>query len=179
MEILKKFLLISVFFVVTLFILGEIFLPPDDAGKAVDLCGEYEGEWYVVTDSGEKVLIDYGEVYECEPNDTVIFETVLDMDIDSNIYLCFRSARQEMEFYVGEELRQTYTDENSRLAGNTSAPRSVFCKVTPEDKGKNLRLVTRSNTAYNGTLYNVYYGDRADIWKMYFRIYPKWQNSNS
>lgn len=170
MKILKRAFLISLLIVIFFVILGETFLPSDiDNDNYV--CKELDCDWYVVEEDGTRVPIKPGEKYNAERNTEVIFETILTEEPEDGMYLCFRSARQDMKIYVGDELRQEYSNEDIRLFGSTSSPAYVFALLKPGDEGKTIKVVTKSDSSYNGNLSTVYYGERMGIWRYFFSIY--------
>ncbi len=54
-------------------------------------------------------------------DEQVVVETVLPDKIDNGCYLCFRSAKQDMKFYVDGQLKKEYSTEKNRLFGRMSA----------------------------------------------------------
>lgn len=108
---------------------------------------------------------------DAKKNETIIVETKLPLDISEDMYLCFRSAKQDMEIYVDGQLRQNYSTEDTRLFGKVSAAAYVFLQVRQEDAGKILRLKTQTDSSYSGIFYSVYVGNRMEIWRSYFRQY--------
>ena len=89
----------------------------------------------------------------------MVVETVLPMDIESGRYLCFRSAKQDMKFYVDGQIRKEYSTKESRLFGRLSAVAYVFVNIREGDAGKTLRVEMSTDSSYTGVLYTVYYGN--------------------
>ncbi len=170
MKILKNLFYILLIVLIMLFALGQAFLPSDiDDGKSV--CKEFDSDWYVVEEDGTRIPISAGEKYKTERNKEVVFETVLSEEAEDGMYLCFRSARQDMKIYVGDELRKEYSSDETRMFGKTSAPAYVFALLKPGDKGKTITLITKSDSVYNGTFSTVYYGDRMAIWHFFLNTH--------
>lgn len=150
------------------FILGEIFLPPDELENNY-LCTEYTGEWERVRSDGSREPVAIPGKCEADRNEVVVVETKLPESIEEGRYLCFRSAKQDMQFYIDGELRQEYSNRENRLFGRMSAAAYVFLEITGEDAGKTLRVETRTDSSYSGIFYTVYYGNQMGVWNHFFK----------
>lgn len=150
------------------FIVGEFFFPADNL-NGTGTVKEYTGKWERVLPNGERVLQEIPGSCEAEKNEKIIVETKLPAYISEDVYLSFGSAKQEMKIYIDGELRESYSTKDSRVFGKVSAAAYIFCRVTPEDAGKVLRLESQTDSLYSGLFYNVYIGNRIEIWKYYVR----------
>lgn len=150
--------------------LGELLLPRE-IPSAQYRCSEYNDGWYQVMSDGSKKLIDVPGTCEAKRNETVIIENTLPNEVKDNIYLCFRSSKQEMKIYIDGILRQEYTTKNTRLFGKTSAVAFVFFELTPEDAGKIITVETKTDSSYTGIFYPIYYGEKLGIWGEFFKQY--------
>ena len=148
------------------FVLGELFLE-HDISEGEYRCEEFSGEWNLVKEDGTKSPIDIPGKYEVERNEKITVETILPTNIPHNSYLCFRSAKQEMNIYVDGVLRKEYTTKDTRLFGKISAVAYVFLELTPDDEGKVLTLETQTDSSYSGIFYTVYFGNRIGIWSSF------------
>lgn len=157
-----------VFAVATYFILGEIFLPSDNLDDAY-VCTEYTGQWERVTEAGEKEPVSVPGRCEAGRNEVVTLETKLPDTIKNVGYLCFRSAKQDMKFYVNGKLRQEYSTRENRLFGKMSAAAYIFLEIRGEDAGKILRVETQTDSSYSGIFYTVYYGNPMGVWNHFFK----------
>lgn len=158
-------LLVTVF---AYFILGEIFLPPDELDNNY-LCTEYTGSWERILSDGTREPVKMPGKCEADRNEVVVVETKLPETIEEGRYLCFRSAKQDMQFYIDGELRQEYSNRENRLFGRMSAVAYVFVEITGEDAGKNLRVETQTDSSYSGIFYTVYYGNHMGVWNHFFK----------
>lgn len=158
-------LLITVF---AYFILGEIFLSPDQLDNNY-LCTEYTGRWERILSDGTRELVKMPGKCEADRNEVVVVETKLPESIEEGRYLCFRSAKQDMQFYIDGELRQEYSNRENRLFGRMSAVAYVFVEIAGEDAGKTLRVETQTDSSYSGIFYTVYYGNHMGVWKHFFK----------
>ena len=170
MKKLKYIFIVLFVCVFAYFILGEFFLPADDLGE-IGSMKKYSREWERILPNGDRVPQEVPGRCDAKKNEVVIVETTLPKMIPEDMYLCFRSAKQDMEIYVDGELRQTYSTKDTRLFGNVSAAAYLFLQVYSEDAGKVLRLKTQTDSSYSGIFYSVYVGNRMEIWVNLFRQY--------
>ena len=150
------------------FAFGEIFLPSERLDRE-SVCSRYTGEWVRVLEGRRKESVAIPGKCKADRNETVVVETVLPMDIESGRYLCFRSAKQDMKFYVDGQIRKEYSTKESRLFGRLSAVAYVFVNIREGDAGKTLRVEMSTDSSYTGVLYTVYYGNPMGMWKYLFK----------
>ena len=55
--------------------------------------------------------------------------------------IAIRSSLQDVNVYINNELRTSYSTRETRLAGKNSASRYIFCPVSSSDAGKQLRII--------------------------------------
>lgn len=159
---------ILLFTVFAYFILGEMFLPPD----ALDdnyFCVEYSGEWERVLPDGSREPVTMPGKCKADRNEVVVVETKLPASMEEGRYLCFRSVKQDMQFFIDGELRQEYSNRENRLFGRMSAAAYVFLEIGAEDAGRVLRVETCTDSSYSGVFYTVYYGNPMGVWKYFFK----------
>lgn len=149
------------------FVLGEIFLPADELDKEAS-CERYTGEWVRIKEDGTKEPVSMPGKCAADRDETVIVETVLPESIENGRYLCFRSAKQDMKFYIDGQLKKEYSTEANRLFGKMSAVAYLFIELDGEDAGKVLRVELQTDSAYTGVFYTVYYGNPIGVWKQLF-----------
>lgn len=159
---------ILLFTVFAYFILGEAFLPPDELDKDY-LCTEYRGEWKRVRSDGSREPVAMPGKCKADRNEVVVVETKLPASIEQGRYLCFRSVKQDMQFYIDGELRKEYSNKDNRLFGRMSAAAYVFLEIGEEDAGRVLRLETCTDSSYSGVFYTVYYGNLMGVWSHFFK----------
>lgn len=152
------------------FILGELFLPSDKMDDTY-VCGEYVGEWERITADGTGEPVEIPGRCEADRNEIVIVETTLPEDIENGLYFCFRSAKQDMRFYVDGTLRKEYSTRETRMFGRMSAAAYIFLEIGGEDAGKSLRVEAQTDSSYTGLFYPVYYGNPMGIWNYFFKQY--------
>lgn len=150
------------------FILGEILLPTD-IPKDDDCASIFNADWEQIRSDGSRVPVNVPGRCDAEKNEKVIITTTLPEDIPENMNLCFRSNKQNMQIYVDDELRQQYATDDVRVFGKVTVSMYVFMNVEPEDAGKQLTVVTQTNSSYTGIFNNIYYGTKTGIWEYIIR----------
>lgn len=159
---------ILLFTVFAYFILGELFLPSDEFDKDY-LCTEYSGEWTRVLPDGSRETVTMPGKCKADRNEVVVVETKLPVSIEEGRYLCFRSVKQDMRFYIDGEFRKEYSNRENRLFGRMSAAAYVFLEIGQEDAGRVLRVETCTDSSYSGVFNTVYYGNLMGVWNHFFK----------
>lgn len=167
-KILNTTFIIITFIVFAYFIVGECLLPADRP-TGNDTCRTFHGKWERVLADGERQPVKVPGKCRADRNELVTVETRLPGRIGHNKYLCFRSAKQDMNFYIDGKLRQTYSTKDTRLFGRMSAVAYIFLEIREEDAGKLLQVETKTDSAYSGIVYTVYYGTPLGVWNHFFK----------
>lgn len=167
MDSLKSVFRFMVLMIAVLFVVGELILPRELTEETC--CEPFDVPWKMTREDGSVSEITIPGDYEIKRDEKIIVETILPEDIEPNLYLCFRSNRQDMEIYVGDELRRRYSTDQARLYGNSSTAVFVFVKIEQGDGGKPLRVSYQTDTEYSGKFRVIYYGDKMGIWKTLFQ----------
>lgn len=149
------------------FVFGEMFLPSDSLDEEA-FCAKYTGQWERITEDGIKEPVTVPGKCAADRDEIVTVETILPDEIENGRYLCFRSAKQDMRFYIDGELKKEYSTEENRLFGRMSAAAYVFVSIGSEDAGKTFRVEMKTDSSYTGMLYTVYYGNPMGVWKYFF-----------
>ncbi len=144
-------------------ILGELFAPSEMDTRTLD-CRELKTQWYHVLDNGEKQPFTFSDTVDCERGEWITLTTTLPDDIYHGENLAFRVVWQDVDIYVGDELRRSYNTENTRPFGKNSAFRYLFVELEEEDAGKELTYRFSSDTKYSGRTFVCYRGDNGGIW---------------
>lgn len=106
--------------------------------------------------------------YDVPAGETMVLTSRLPEDL-SEKDIAIRSSLQDVSIYIDHTLRVTYSTKATRLAGKNSASRYIFCPVSADDAGKELRIeLTTYTRNYSGVVNTVYYGNKADIWLSIF-----------
>ena len=150
------------------FIFGEIWLPSDQP-KIKNSCKTYSGKWERVRQDGTYETVKIPGECAAERNEVVTLQTVLPRKIKGGQYMCFRSAKQDMRFFVDGKLRQQYSTRESRIFGKMSAVTYVFVEISEKDEGKTMRVETQTDSSYSGIFYKVYIGTPMGVWNKLFK----------
>jgi len=116
-------------------LLGELYLPGEKTDVR-NICETYTEGWVQVLQDGTTQAVDLPGNLVNEGTFGAKISHVLPDVIGDDMYLIFRASKQDMEIYVGDELRTAYSTEFSRIFGKVSPTFYVFVKLHPEDAGK-------------------------------------------
>lgn len=151
-------------FLIVGFIIAECILPSERSQSVSDNNITYEGSFTGEKSDGEREIIEVPGRYDVKPGDTMVITTVLPDDFNANV-MAIRASLQTVRFYVDGSLREEYDTKDTRPFGKDSASRYVFCNMSEDDAGKELRIELTSHASnYSGVVNTVYCGDKSDIW---------------
>lgn len=155
-------------FLIVGFIIAECILPSERSQSVSDNNITYEGSFTWEKSDGEREAIEVPGRYDVKPGDTMVITTVLPDDFNASV-MAIRASLQTVRFYVDGSLRAEYDTKDTRPFGKDSASRYVFCNMSEDDAGKELRIELTSHASnYSGVVNTVYCGDKSDIWTNIF-----------
>ena len=170
MNYIKIFFISMLFVVMAYFLFGELYLPSDSQKNKFE-CKDFLIDWTWIKEDGTKEKISIPGTCDAERNELVTVEGVVPSYVEENMYICIRSSRQDMNVYIDGELRHSYSTEDTRLFGSTSAVSYLFIEFNEEDAGKKIRIEAQSDSTFSGVFYPIYYGDIMGIWERFFEDY--------
>lgn len=131
----------------------------------------YSGTFTWQKSDGTQKEIKVPGKYNIPAGDTMVITSQLP-DSLSETTIALRSSLQDINIYIDNTLRTSYSTHETRLAGKNSASRYIFCPVSSEDAGKELRIeLTTYTSNYSGVVNTIYCGNKADIWLTVFTDY--------
>ncbi|MBQ4067927.1 MAG: response regulator [Lachnospiraceae bacterium] len=148
-------------------ILGEMLLPAENQNTSFG-CTDFSEGWIWIKEDDTTVPAELPGKNPVERNQTMVIENVLPSVLEDNLYMCFRSSKQEMKIYIDDELRQEYSTKDTRPFGRVSAVAYVYVHLDSEDAGKTIRVEISTDTSYTGVLHEIFYGEMIDIFKYLF-----------
>ena len=162
-EAAKKIFGIVTLIMLLVLLLGELILP-DEREKSENNCKEFEAQWQQVLENGEKVSVEVPGKIPAEYGEVITLTTTLPQQLYTGEVICFRAIWQDVQIYIGDQLRQSYSTETTRMFGTNSATRYIFVELNEEDSGKELTYRFSSDSKYAGRMLTSYIGDRASVW---------------
>ncbi|MGN0328704.1 MAG: response regulator [Lachnospira sp.] len=153
--------------VIVYFIVGQVVFPGLDS-KEYEM-KELDLEWTYTRESGEQQKVRLPGNFDADRNEVLTLESVLPYEIEDGWYICIRSNRQELSVYIDGELRQEYTTRDIQPFGNVSSAAYAMVSVGSKDAGKNIKIVSQTDTSYSGSFHMPYIGDSTGIWLEIFR----------
>ena len=164
-SILEKLFYFFAFVVIAYLILGYIYMPSERQNHFFT-SNRINLKWYQVKENGEKELIELPGTCEAEKGKKVTITATLpksfDMD-DITTWLCFRTSKQDMTFYIDGKYRDRYSTNKTRLWGKNSVSVYFFLPLKEADFGKDITVTFWSNSDYAGIVRDVYYGTSAGL----------------
>lgn len=165
---LQRFFVIALVIGMGYFLLGTIFLPDDNLDET-QKCKVFEAEWTLIRGDGTRTSVTLPVNADVKQNEVVAIETTLPEKIESSVYLCYWSLRQDVWIYIDGDLRREYSTKDTRLFGKTSSAAYIFVQLLPEDGGKKLKIETQTDSGYSGVFRTIYVGEKLSFWKMTFK----------
>ena len=162
----QAFFGVATFLIFAFLIIGG-FVYPDERDAIKTDCRVFEAEWEQVKETGERIPVSVPGTVPAEYGEVVTLKTKLPEKIENGENLCFWVIWQDVDIYVGDELRVSYSTENSRPFGTNSAMRYVFVELSEADVGKELTYSFVSDSKYTGDMRECYIGDWASIWAFF------------
>jgi len=149
------------------FVFGECF-GKREAITEDGPCTELQVAWERIYADGTRESVTLPGVWNAEPKEAVRVEAVLP-EVQNGTYGCIRASQQDLWVYVEGELRKEYSTKDSRPFGKTSASAYVFFPLYEEDAGKNIAIVTVSDSDYSGRMNQVIVGEQQDIVNLFLK----------
>ena len=164
----KYILLLMIIVILGYGIYGQVYLA-DERTEDMSFCKPLDTKWYRVWEDGSREEITLPSSEKIEKGKIDIVETVLYEEIDRGACISIISSKQDVNVYIDDELRETYSTKDTRLFGKTSVGKYLFIELDKDDAGKVLRIEMSSDSKYLGTVKQVYYGDKLGIWLDYIK----------
>ncbi|MBQ4283361.1 MAG: hypothetical protein IJB96_05465, partial [Lachnospira sp.] len=163
-RIIKIAFVICTVGILVYFVWGELNYPRETEERNTHF-SEYDQGWHLIKEDGSKEKVSVPGEYEVGSSNTLIMTNTLPKEVDDDDWVCFRTAKQDVEVYVGDELRKTYTTEGKRPFGTFSVSMYIFVDLEPEDAGKTITYKAWTvDDSRAGVMRAVHYGDRFAIW---------------
>ena len=121
----------------------------------------YSGTYIWQKSDGTSEKITVPGKYKVPAGETMVLISQLP-DTLQETDIAIRSSLQDVNVYINNELRTSYSTRETRLAGKNSASRYIFCPVSSSDAGKQLRIeLTTYTSNYSGVVNTIYCGNTA------------------
>ncbi|MBQ8040020.1 MAG: hypothetical protein IJ274_09170, partial [Lachnospiraceae bacterium] len=168
MKIIKWILGGMLIFSFLFFIIGENVLPENDVMEGSTF-QNFEAQWVQEMPDGTKTPVTIPGNCDVSYGEWGVISTQLPEN-QTDTWLCARSMQQELNIYVGEELRKAYSTLETQKFGKTSTMTYVLFPIYESDAGKTLRIEFMSKSNYANYVSDIYQGEEEDI-KSYFLYY--------
>ncbi len=159
----QAFFGVATFLIFAFLIIGD-FVYPDERDTIKTDCRVFETEWERVMENGERIPISVPGKVPAQYGELVTLKTVLPDKIENGENLCFWTIWQDVDIYIEDELRVSYSTKDTRPFGTNSAMRYIFVELSEADAGKEMTYSFISDSKYTGDMRECYIGDWASIW---------------
>ncbi|QFJ55201.1 hybrid sensor histidine kinase/response regulator [Pseudobutyrivibrio xylanivorans] len=156
--------LLLFFFIIIMTFVGEYSLSDERSYTDMTIEDFNEG-WKRIHWNGIVEEISVPGNYEAEGSHEFVMRNKVKAWQDKDCYLGFNSNKQDVEVYVGEKLRYTYSTAKTRLFGDHSPSIMVFVPLTPADNGSTIKIVLKGNNNYSGVIDGFIIGTQLGIVK--------------
>ena len=164
MRVIKTLFTVIACGICIFFLVGEIIYPSEQ-DRRDSRCKVFESQWYQVKDDGSRQLMQVPGEVQPDSEGKIRVETMLPSYIEADDWIAFRTAKQDVKVYVGDELRKEYSTKYTRPFGKDSVSQYIFVNLNSEDAGKSLTYQAQSSDMnYAGIVRQAYYGDKFAIW---------------
>ncbi len=119
MDRVQHILVVVLMGIIVLFLAGELFLPSEHTLLSTN-CREYICDWERVMPDGNRVPVEVMQDYDVSWGEWVAVETTI-ANIERDTWFCIRSNQQDYRIFVDGELRQEYSNKETKysLQGTT------------------------------------------------------------
>lgn len=169
MKIVQRILGLMMISAFLFLLLGEIILPMENSSDNSTFCN-FESDWVRVMPDGLEVPVTVPGECEAEQGTWVTIKTTLSQE-QEDTWLCLRSMQQDLQIFVGDELRKEYSTLDTQPVGKTSTMTYVFFPLYESDAGKEMRISFMSDSFYAGYVSQIYMGEKFDITKHFYSLY--------
>ena len=161
LKILRVILWCMVFGSFIAFGLGQLIMPNENKNMNTTF-HVFRADWVQEKNDGTVEPVKVPGTCDVEYGEWGTITTKLPKN-QENTWICVRSMQQELNVYVGDELRKEYSTLSTQRFGKTSTLTYVMFPLYEEDGGKVLRIDFMSKSGYANYVSEIYAGDRADI----------------
>ena len=135
----RYFFYILMFAILGWFLFMQIFGPDERSSDSATGSVVYSGTITWQKPDGSTQEISVPGTYKVPVGDTMVLTTQLPDDLTETTF-AIRSSLQDVDFYVGNTLRTSYSTRETRLVGKNSASRYISVRSTLPTQAKNSAL---------------------------------------
>ena len=152
---------------IVIFIAFGLALLASEQQSNLFACDTLDLNWTCTLPDGSRTEITLPADLDVEKGAEISISAVLPESFGDDSFtrwLCFRSAKQDMEFFIDGKLRGEYSTVNTRLWGKYSASGYAFIPLTAEDCGKTITVTLSTVSDYSGSIKKVLCGTVFGMW---------------
>ena len=128
---------------------------------------DYSEGWSRIYTDGTKEEIDIPNQFDMGNDHKFTMEKEI-APVLGERFISFDSAKQDVQVYVDDELRYSYSTKYTRLFGDNSPGALMFIPVDPSDSGKTMQIIFTGDNNYSGVIDSISIGTQLGITKALF-----------
>jgi len=124
---------------------------------------DWSDDWTVTYGNHSPEKMSFPAVVPVARGGVVIIKKTLPDRIKKYNCIVFESKRQDVLVHVGGVLRSSYSDKDTRIAGQSSPFSLVMVPIYSTDEGADISFIISSDTRFSGNIGNIYLGNEGSI----------------
>ena len=161
-EIKRRIEWLYILYFASVFVLGALFFMDartSNAGQRFDMNFFSADSWTVIREDGttEDIVLPC-KLSSVDRKEKIIIESTLPDQVAENMWMYYYTASNN-RVYINGELRKEYDRDSNGTIGGTVGDVSLFCKITPNDAGKTVRIEFDDELIKTDYISSIYIGD--------------------
>lgn len=130
---------------------------------------DWSDNWVLTLSQSDSQVVSLPLYEKVEPGRTIILKKQLPNKIKRYNCLMIQSKRQDVTVHIGGVLRNSYSDKNTRIAGNSSPSSIILVPLYGSDELSDVKILVSSDTYYSGNIERIYLGNEMSIFLKLFK----------
>ncbi len=158
-----KVVTFAIFAFLCIWLVASSQILPSERNSRDYMVQTFDDNWILEQSNGTKTEVEFPGTYAISDGESAVFSKTVPQNTADNTWLCFRTSKQDMYIYVDDSLRGSYSTAETRPFGVSSASTYLFIPLNSSDAEKTISVEVTSDSAYNGVMRSVLYGDKLGI----------------
>jgi len=163
--IITAIFVVGIFMTILYIVVGNMVRQSDYEDASFGEMYEFKTTWTLERPDGTSLSVNLPDKIDIPKGEEIKVSTYLPNDIEDNQYFFIASAKQDMKVYVDGDIRLSYSTLDKRFWGKTSTYRYLTAPLSAADAGKEIVIITKSNSSYSGQFPGFYIGESGAFWE--------------
>ena len=124
---------------------------------------DWSEDWEVIVGGSIDAVTSLPVLVDVNRGNIVILKKTLPQKIKKYNCIMIESKRQDISVYVDGILRQSYSDKETRMVGNSSPSAVIIAPLYSSDALGDVKVLVSSKTSYSGDIGRIYLGNDMSI----------------